>query len=203
MKEEELKKFREFKKSYIFEQKEVIEIDGKEFCEGMPLLNEDGKEIGDCEKWINVGYKYSGDYAKLLSNLFPYEFEFRGKKLKSIESFFQGIKFPDINMQNLVFEYSGLDSNHIKSCSDYNWKNTGIIYWQGKTIDRCSEEYDDLVDEVYISAIQNPLYRSVLKNCTRDIIHTMGATEKNETVFTRYEFERELNCLKDFLKNIK
>ena len=24
--------------------------------------------------------------------------------------------------------------------------------------------------------------------------------EKSETVFTRYEFEKELNCLKDFLK---
>ena len=28
----------------------------------------------------------------------------------------------------------------------------------------------------------------------------MGAKEKNETVFTRYEFEKQLNCLKDFLK---
>ena len=42
----------------------------------LPLLDEEGKEIGDCEKWINVGYKYSGPYAKALSNLFPYEFEF-------------------------------------------------------------------------------------------------------------------------------
>ena len=25
--------------------------------------------------------------------------------------------------------------------------------------------------------------------------------EKTKTVFTRYEFEKELNCLKDFLKN--
>lgn len=203
MVKDELREFKKFKKSYVFEQKEIVEIEGKEFCDGMPLLDDDGKNIGDCEKWINVGYKYSGDYAKLLSNLFPYEFEFRRKKLKSIESFFQGIKFPDINMQNLVFEYSGLDSNHIKSCSDYNWKDTGIVYWQGEVIDRYSEAYDDLVDEVYISAIQNPLYRSVLKNCTRDIIHTMGGIEKNETVFTRYEFEKQLNCLKDFLKRNK
>lgn len=198
--ENELKEFKNFKRLYTFEQKEIIEINGKECCEGMPLLDEDEKNIGECEKWINVGYKYSGDHAKLLSNLFPYKFEFRGKELKSIESFFQGIKFPDKNMQNLVFEYSGLDSNHIKSCSDYNWKETGMIYWQGKPIDRYSEVYDDLVDEVYISAIQNPLYRSALKNCTKPIIHTMGAKEKNETVFTRYEFEKQLNCLKDFLK---
>ena len=27
----------------------------------------------------------------------------------------------------------------------------------------------------------------------------MGKKEKSETTFTRYEFERELNCLKEFL----
>lgn len=198
--EEELKEFKKFKCAYEFNQKEIIEIDGIEYCDEMPLLDEEGKNIGECEKWINVGYKYSGDYAKLLSNLFPYDFEFRGKKLKSIESFFQGIKFPNENMQNLVFEYSGLDSNHIKSCSSYDWKDTGIVYWDGNPIDRYSEEYDNLVDEVYISAIQNQLYRNVLKNCNKPIIHTMGKKEKSETVFTRYEFEKQLNCLKDFLK---
>lgn len=198
--EKELKEFREFKSSYIFEQKEIKEIDGKQYCEGEPLLDEDGKEIGDCEKWINVGYKHKGPYAKVLSNLFPYEFEFRGKILKSIESFFQGIKFKDINMQNLVFNYSGLDSNYVKVCSGYDWNKTGILYFQGKEINRYSKEYEDLVDELYISAIQNPLYRNILKVTTRDIIHTMGGESKEETVFTRYEFELQLNCLKDFLK---
>ena len=198
---EDLEKFKKFKKNYDFNQKQIEIIKDKEFCEGLPLINEEGETIGECEKWINVGYKHKGDYAKLLSNLFPYEFVFRGKKLSSIESFFQGIKFPDINMQNLVLSYSGLDSNRIKSCSEYNWKETGIVYWQGEKINRYEEEYDNLIDELYISAIQNPLYRNLLKKCTKDIIHTMGAKEKSETVFTRYEFEKQLNCLKDYLKN--
>ena len=55
--------------------------------------------------------------------------------MKSIESFFQGIKFKDIDMQDLVFNYSGLDSNHVKVCSGYDWKKTGMVYWQGKEID--------------------------------------------------------------------
>lgn len=198
--EKELKEFKRFKTNYTFEQKQIEEIDGKQYCEGEPLLDEEGKEIGDCEKWINVGYKNKGPYAKVLSNLFPYEFEFRGKRLQSIESFFQGIKFKDINMQNLVFQYSGLDSNYVKVCSGYDWKETGIIYWQGKEINRYTKEYDDLVDELYISAIQNPLYRNILKSTNRIILHTMGGKEKEETVFTRYEFEFQLNCLKDFLK---
>lgn len=196
----ELKKFQEFKKNYIFKQNEIEEINGKQYCEGEPLVNEEGETIGDCEKWINVGYKNKGPYAKVLSNLFPYEFDFRGKTLKSIESFFQGIKFKDINMQNLVFTYSGLDANRVKACNNYDWKGTGILYFQGKEVNRYSKDYDDLIDELYISAIQNPLYRNVLKTTTRNILHTMGGQTKEETVFTRYEFELELNCLKDFLK---
>lgn len=94
----------------------------------------------------------------------------------------------------------GQIQNYIQACSEYNWKENGIVFWQGKEIDRYSEKYDDLIDELYISAIQNPLYRNVLKNCTKEIIHTMGKKEKNETTFTRYEFEKQLNVLKEFLK---
>lgn len=196
----ELEKFKKFKETYKFKQKEIKEIEGKEYCEGYPLMSEEGKMIGECEKWINVGFNHEGATAKVLSNLFPYEFEFRGKRLNSIESFFQGIKFKEVNMQNYVFAYSGLNSNRVKACSDYDWKTTGKIYWQGDEIDRYSEEYDNLIDELYISAIQNPLYRSAIKKCNVYIMHSIGAKEKNETVFTRYEFEKQLNCLKDFLK---
>lgn len=199
--EKELEKFKKFKQTYVYTLKEIEEIEGKEYCDGEPLIDEDGKDVGECEKWINVGYRHTGPYAKVLSNLFPYEFEFKGKKLSSIESFFQGIKFKDIEMQNLVFSYHSLNSNYVKVCSGYDWKETGIIYWQGEEIDRYSEKYDDLIDELYISAIQNPLYRNALKNCNKEILHTMGGKEKNETVFTRYEFEKQLNCLKEFLKN--
>lgn len=88
-------------------------------------------------------------------------------------------------MQDLIFNYSRLDANYIKVCNDYNWMETGILYFQGKAIDRFSKEYDNLVDELYISAIQNPLYRNILKTTSRDIIHTMGKLSKEETTFTR------------------
>ena len=103
-------------------------------------------------------------------------------------------------MQNLVFKYSALNLNYIKVNSAYDWKETGIVYWQGKPINRYSKEFDDLIDELYISAIQNPLYRNILKTTNRYIMHSMGGNEKSDTVFTRYEFEKQLNALKDFLK---
>ena len=115
----------------------------------------------------------------MLSNLFPYTFKFRGKKMKSIEDFFQGIKFKDKKVQNYVFTYYGTQAVHIKAATDYNWKESGIVYWQGKEIKRDSKEYELLVDELYISAIQNPIYRGILSNCNKFIIHSIGENNKN------------------------
>lgn len=200
----ELEEFKKFKQNYVFEPKEIVTIEDKLYVDGFSLEDDDGKMVSETDAWINAGYKIKGAYSKVLSNLFPYTFVFKGKTFRSIEGFFQGIKFKDIAMQNLVFEYTGTDANHIKvAASDYNWKESGILYFQGTAIKRDSQEYLDLVDELYISAIQNPLYRNVLKNCNKYILHSIGGVDKNDTVFTRYEFEAELNCLKDFLKQKK
>lgn len=194
----ELKEFIEFKKNYKFKQLKIIEKDGNLYCNG-ELLKDREKYIGESNKWINVGYGFSGMYPKLLSNLFPYKFKFKGHKLNSIECFFQGIKFPSKRYQKKIFKYSGKEALVLQKASEYNWKETGIIYWQGKQFKRNSEEYDNLVTELYISALQNKLYRNVIKNCNLPIIHAIGEVDKCETTFTRYEFEFMLNCLHDFL----
>lgn len=199
----ELKDFLKFKKNYKFDYKEITQKGDFFYCNGEVIENINGERIGEGESWINVGFKLSGAYSKALSNLFPYEFVFRGKKLKSIEGFFQGIKFKDKKIQDMVFNYSGIPAVSIKYANDYDWKKTGKVYWQGKEIDRFSDDYKLLIDELYISAIQNQLYRNVLKNCNKDIIHSMGDENEKDTTFTRYEFEYQLNCLKNFLKDGK
>ncbi len=196
--ENELKEFIEFKKNYKFDQLETVEKNGNLYCKDILLKDENGY-VGESDEWINVGYSLRGMYPKLLSNLFPYEFTFKGHKLNSIECFFQGIKFKDKNLQKELFKYSGKEALVLQKASDYNWKETGIIYWQGNPIKRDSDEYEQLVDELYISAIQNEFYKNVIKNCNLPIIHAMGEKEKSNTVFTRYEFEFMLNCLHDFL----
>lgn len=118
-----------------------------------------------------MGYKLKGAMPKLLSNLFSYEFKFSGIKWNCIENVFQGIKFKDKKEQNLVFNYKGLDACNIKESSLNDWKDNHIIYWQGKSIDRFSKEYDDFLDELYISAIQNPLYINMIKKCNKYIYY--------------------------------
>ena len=199
----ELKEFLEYKKSYKFVQKNIVQKNGCIYCENELLEDSEGNKISESKNWVDVGYKYKGDFPQMLSNLFPYNFKFKGKKFSSIENFFQGIKFKDKKVQNYVFSYYGTQAVHIKAASDYDWQITGEIYWQGKAIKRDSSQYDLLIDELYVSAIQNPVYRNVLLNCSKPIIHSMGENQKGKTTFTRFEFEHELNCLKDFLQSKK
>ncbi len=198
----ELSAFQDFKRTRTFAAHKIININDTSFCCGHPLTDEAGELIPECEQWINVGFKIKSSLSKALSNLFPYQFYFRGFKLNSIESFFQGIKFPNADIQKYIFTYSGTEAYHIQSVSDYNWKTSETIYWQGQPFDRESTEYKSLVDEIYISAIQNPLYRQALKKANKYILHSIGKTNKKETVFTREEFEKELNILSAFVKHL-
>ena len=179
---------KEFKK--FFEEYQYIE----------PTTKEEDKLIGETTNWVNVGYQLSGMYSKLLSNLFPYTFTYQGIRFNSIEGFFQGIKFKDPTLQKQVFLYSGKEAVVIQKASDYDWKITKEVYFLGKKIKRDSKEYDELVLEIYVSAIQNPFYRNALKNCKLPIIHLIGEIDKTKTVFTRYEFEKMLNALHAYLE---
>ena len=109
---------------------------------------------------------------------------------------------PDPDIQRLIFTYSGTDAYHVQRTSEYDWRKTGILYWQGAPVNRHAPEYADLVDELYISAIQNPLYRQALKNVNKYILHSIGNPDENETVFTRKEFETQINALSAFIKQI-
>lgn len=198
----ELSEFKKLKQRYCFEFADLKEINEILYCKGKPLTDNEGKTVPECDEWINVGYKIKSSTSKVLSNLFPYRFWFKGHELYSIEAFFQGLKFPDPDIQRLIFTYSGTDAYHVQRTSEYDWRKTGILYWQGAPVNRHAPEYADLVDELYISAIQNPLYRQALKNVNKYILHSIGNPDENETVFTRKEFETQINALSAFVKHI-
>ena len=201
----ELKRFKEFKNNYIFNQKEIIQKDESLFCDGICIKeNENSDWIGETDTFVNVGYKIHGSLPKVLSNLFPYKFYFKGYQFGSAEGFFQALKFKDKKCQKLIFKMSGTDSNNIKCAQDYNWKEKHIVFFLGKQFNRMSNAYDDLIDELYVALLQNPLYVNALKKVgNKYILHAIGETEKAETVFSRYEFEKELNCLKDYCLQYK
>lgn len=200
----ELKHFKEFKKNYNFEYRPLEKKGESVFFMGTCIReNEDTEWVSETDDFVNVSYKGHGKLPKVLSNLFPYEFYFKGHKFASVEGFFQGIKFKNKKAQKLVFKMYGTMSNNIKVAQDYDWQKEQAIYFLGKKYNRHSKEYEELCDELYCALLQNPLYVGALKAVgEKYILHAIGCEDDSLTVFSRFEFERELNCLKDYcLKN--
>ena len=113
------------------------------------------------------------------------------------------IKLEDIVIKNIEKELEEFKSNYIfKQIEEIDKKQycegLSLIDEKGKEINRYGKEYEDLLDKLYVSAIQKPLYRNILKTIDRVILHIMG--EKEDIVFNRYEIEFQLNCLKDLKK---
>lgn len=193
--------YTKFRLSYNFECEPIEEKDDCIYFRN-ELIQDENKKYAEGSTFINIGYNFKYSLARALSNLYPIEFKFRGKKVASIEGVLQGIKYKDKKTQNLVLKYSGLDAYHTRSANTKNfWGKNGLLYWQGKSIDRHSQDYQLFLDELYMSAIQNPIYKSaLLATDDKYLLHHIGNTNPQETVLTREEYEQRLNTLREFVK---
>ena len=195
-------KYTQFRKSYTFN---IEPINQKDNCLYFreEIIEDEIKKYAEGTTFLNIGYNFKNSLSKCLSNLYPISFKFRGKKVSSIEGVLQGIKYKDKKMQNLVLKYSGLDAYHTRGANTANfWGKEGVLYWQGKPMHRLSEEYQNFLDELYVSALKNPIYKSaLLATDNKYLLHHIGNTNPNETVLTREEYEQRLNTLREFAKN--
>jgi len=192
-------KYTEFRKNYNFQMPELLIKDEYVYFNG-ELVEDPEQKYPEGETYLDVGYNLKNSKSKVLSNLFPMQFTFKGKKVNSIEGVMQGIKYKDIKTQNLILKYSGIDAYHTRACNEIDfWGENGILYWQGKPIDRHSEEYQIFIDELFISALSNPLYERALLSTNKYLLHHIGRDDPKETVLTRYEYELRLNSLRDFV----
>ena len=199
-----VKEYTDFRINFNFNYEEVVLQDNKIFFRG-EVVEDEVKKYSTGTNFINIGYNFKNSLSRVLSNLYPIEFKLKGKKVKSIESVLQGIKYKDKKIQNLVLKYSGLDAYHTRAANTANfWGESGKLYWQGKEIDRQSEEYQLFLDDLYISACKNPIYKnSLLATGNNYLLHHFGNTNINETVLTRFEYEQRLNSLREFIRNKK
>ncbi|MBR2909698.1 MAG: hypothetical protein IKC11_05070 [Clostridia bacterium] len=204
MNKRKIKKYQNFRKNYEFEYKDIIEKDGN-FYFNNELIEDQEKKYFSGETFINISYNSKEHLSRMLSNLYPMEFTFRGKKVKSIEGVLQGIKYKDKKIQNLVLKYSGIDAYHTRGANTLDvWTKTQRLYWQGKEMARESEEYQDFLDELYLSAIKNPLYlRALISTEDKYLLHHIGNTDIHQTVLTRFEYEQRLNSLRAYIKSNK
>ena len=201
MNRREIRRFTEFRNNFNFECKQLEVRDNKIYFNN-ELVEDEEKKYAEGETFINAGYNFKNSLSKTLSNLYPMRFKFRDKWVNSIEGVLQGIKHKDKKIQNLVFKYSGIDAYHTRASNTLDfWGNDGLLFWQGKPMKRQSEEYQNFLDELYLSVAKNPLYKKcLLSTGDKYLLHHIGRENENETVLTRFEYEQRLNALREFLK---
>jgi len=196
-----IKQYTDFRKNFQLNYQPLDVVDDNIYFKG-ELVEDIEKKYSEGSTFLNIGYNFKNSLSRNLSNLYPIRFKFRGKWVNSIEGVLQGIKHQDIKLQNIVLKYSGLDAYHTRGSNTLDfWGNQGILYWQGKPIKRDSEEYQTFLDELYLSAIKNPLYKKCLLSTeNKYLLHHIGRENINETVLTRFEYEQRLNSLREYIK---
>lgn len=199
---EKIKEFKRFRANYAFEYQELNQKEDGIYLGNTCLEDAGGNKVFEGDDFINTSYGSKNSISKVLSNLYPHCFVFRGKKVASIEGVLQGIKYKDKKLQNKVLSLSGLDAYHSRACNRNEfWGNDGVLYWQGKELLRNSQQYQDFLDELYFCAAQNPIYRkAILSTGDKKLIHHIGNVDEKQTVLTRKEYEWRMMALREFLK---
>lgn len=126
--------------------------------------------------------------AGALSNFTPRPFTFDDVDISSMEGFLQSLKFSSQEMQREICKLVGFAAK--KSGSKKNWQRAQTLHWQGETIPRKSPRYQELLDDVYKALFdQNAKARkALLASGHAHLTHSIGRTNKTETVLTVQEF---------------
>jgi predicted NAD-dependent protein-ADP-ribosyltransferase YbiA (DUF1768 family) len=142
--------------------------------------------------------------ANSLSNFAPHPFDIDGFHCNSMEGFLQSLKFKSIDMQEYVCSLVGFAAKK-KGCGK-NWQETQTLYWQGVSIKRDSQEYQDLLDRAFMELYKNTKFKLALEASGKSVLkHSIGKTDSSKTVLTVKEFCSRLTKLREFgtLKIIK
>lgn len=125
--------------------------------------------------------------AASLSNFTPHPFIIDNIECASMEGFLQSLKFKDANMQVEVCKLVGRQAKF--KGKPKKWYRDQTLYWQGQSIARDSDEYQNLLDKAFNSLAKNEGFRKALIDTRYAIIkHSIGKSKKNETVLTSSEF---------------
>lgn len=125
--------------------------------------------------------------ASALSNFAPHRFTIDGVECASMEGFLQSLKFKDPEMQKHVCTLVGAKAKY--KGKGKQWYRTQKLYWQGKEIDRHSDDYQQLLDRAYEALSKNEGFRKALIATGNAVIkHSIGKSKPSETVLTESEF---------------
>jgi hypothetical protein len=81
------------------------------------------------------------------SNFAAHAFTFDGVDCQSMEGLLQSFKVADPVAQRALCQLIGVEAQ--KQGRQHDWATSGTLWWQGRQIDRLSDEYQELLDRVY------------------------------------------------------
>ncbi len=144
----------------------------------------------------------------ILSNFTESHFTLDGKKINSMEGFLQALKTPDVKQQEDICQLVGYQAKKI----GHKLKKKGIYtpgtaYWNGKSYERGSKEFSDLLKRAYNAKYDaDAEFRTALQATKGSkLVHSIGKNEIMETILTEKEFVDILTELRDknYQKRIK
>jgi len=129
--------------------------------------------------------------AGALSNFTAYDFIVDGISCASMEGFLQSLKFKDPKDQIKICALHGGDAKEAGLLID--WKETQILYWQEKAIDRHSIQYQDLITLAYDQLKLKPDFQTALQKTGAETLeHSIGISDPKDTILTEAEFIAQL-----------
>ena len=152
------------------------------------------------KKILDLHFRSENGLAKSLSNLYPYTFYMDGYSIKSMEGFLQSLKTNDTNEKVKMWGMYGV------SCWKYgqqfnNWKDNQILFWDNHSIYRHSKDYDLLIQRAYDSLLENEeFYENLKKSIGYKLTHSMGKTDKSDSLLTKHEYIENMERIRDKIK---
>lgn len=141
----------------------------------------------------------TGYPSAALSNFAPHPFIMDGVPCNSMEGFLQSLKFKDPEMQKHVCQLVGKAAKF--KGKKKKWRRTQKLYWQGVEYEREGEEYQLLLDRAFWALSQNEGFaKALLATGSATLTHSIGKTNKAETVLTRSEFCGRLTKIREALR---
>jgi predicted NAD-dependent protein-ADP-ribosyltransferase YbiA (DUF1768 family) len=151
------------------------------------------------DRAVDIG-SGNGYPASALSNFAPHPFVLDGVAITSMEGFLQSLKFSNPEMQRHVCTLVGRAAK--AKGKGKNWQRTGKLHWQGREIDRFSEEYQELLDRAFetLYTTNEGARKALLASGEAVLEHSMGKRNPKDTVLTRSEFCSRLTRLRERLR---
>lgn len=101
---------------------------------------------------MNIG-SGAGYPASALSNFAPHQFVFDGVQCNSMEGLLQAFKSPYPHIQIEICKLVGRAAKFRGKKID--WRKTQKLHWQGQSVDRNSQEYQELLDRAFDALASN------------------------------------------------